>query len=731
MTLWIKTLLNRMFGAPDSKHSITNTLLACIISSLIMTAVLVLSINFLLSQEKAGQELQMSLEEYGDALKEVLSVPLWMYDRETIGVIGKTYLLNQSVIEISIKNKKGDVLFHSKKQKGSPDISGTYDIFYADKPIGLVRISMSLEYYKAIQMSLFRSNSIMILVMISILFFVIIVLLQRLIRNPIQRFIKMTDAFAAGSRNAFDEHVAYVEFQPLIHVLKAMGDKITLQMQSIREMNRDLEERVHLRTSELYETNVQLKEAKEAAESANQSKSIFLANMSHELRSPLTAILGFARVMTRSSTFPKEHLENAGIIIRSGEHLLTLINQVLDLSKIEAGRTTLNENSFDLHSLLDDTEDMFRMRAEDRHLQLTFERTPDVPQYVKTDEVKLRQVLINLLNNAVKFTTEGGIVVRVRGEITEESLLTSHFSLHFEVEDTGPGIAPDELDRLFEAFAQTKTGRQSQEGTGLGLAISRKFVHLMGGDMTVKSEPGRGSVFSFSIRAEKAESADVRMIQTDRHVIALEPGQPRYRILIVDDNAINRQLLVKLLNPFGFEIREAENGRKAVETWEQWEPHLIWMDMRMPVMNGYEATGKIKETVKGQATVVIALTASAFEEEKSLVMSAGCDDFLRKPYKEAVIFEAMEKHLGIRFIREEDAPEPKHKPTDEKLVSDAVKALPRQLLTELEQASVRGDTMAVESLIGQIRPLDAPLADFLKTLADNFDYDQILELVKS
>ena len=190
-----------------------------------------------------------------------------MYDRETIGVIGKTYLLNQSVIEISIKNKKGDVLFHSKSKTGFPQYSRTYDILHSGRPIGVVRISMSLEYYKAIQMRLFRSNSIMILVMISILFFVIIVLLQRLIRSPIQRFIGMTDVFAAGNRNAFDEHVAYVEFQPLVHVLKAMGDKITLQMQSIREMNRDLEERVHLRTSELYETNVQLKAAKECRRS--------------------------------------------------------------------------------------------------------------------------------------------------------------------------------------------------------------------------------------------------------------------------------------------------------------------------------------------------------------------------------------------------------------------------------------------------------------------------------
>jgi len=484
----------------------------------------------------------------------------------------------------------------------------------------------------------------------------------------------------------------------------------------------------------------ELEAARDAAEAANQAKSTFLANMSHELRSPLTAILGFARVMTRSSTFPKEHLENAGIIIRSGEHLLTLINQVLDLSKIEAGRTTLNENIFDLHRLLDDTEDLFRMRAEEKHLQLVFERSPDVPRCVRTDEVKLRQVLINLLNNAVKFTKEGGIVVRVRSENAEvrsekaddSSLPVSHFSLHFEVEDTGPGIAHDELDRLFEAFAQTKTGRQSQEGTGLGLAISRKFVHLMGGDMTVKSEPGRGSVFSFFIRAEKAESGDVRKVQPDRTAIDLEPGQPRRRILIVDDNTINRQLLLRLLSPFGFDLREAENGKQAVEICGQWQPHLIWMDMRMPVMDGYEATGKIRETANGQAAAVIALTASAFEEEKALVLSAGCDDFLRKPYRETEIFETMEKHLGIRFVWEEDIPKDRKQGQEETakpLTADDLAVLSPELLSSLGQEAIRGDSAAIGHLIDQIRSSDAPLADALKALADDFEHDQILELL--
>jgi CheY-like chemotaxis protein/nitrogen-specific signal transduction histidine kinase len=487
-----------------------------------------------------------------------------------------------------------------------------------------------------------------------------------------------------------------------------------------------LEAQVVERTRELSEQTEQLAVARDNAEAANRAKSTFLSNMSHELRSPLNAILGFSQVMQRSSDLSSENRDNLDIISRSGEHLLTLINQVLDLSKIEAGQAALNETDFDLRQLLRDVENMFRLKAEEQNLQLLFEGTHDVPQYMRTDEVKLRQVLINLLNNALKFTDEGGISVRV-GQRDAEG---NNTRLVFEVEDTGAGIAEEEMAQLFEAFAQTETGRKSQEGTGLGLPISRRFVQLMGGDMTVSSQVGLGTVFHFEITAQEAETADLSTTTSSRRVIALQPGQKRYRILIVDDLVTNRQLLVRLLGPLGFELREAGNGQEAINIWEEFKPHLIWMDMRMPILNGYEATQHIKSTTQGQATAVIALTASSFEGERHVILSAGCDDYLRKPFRENEMFEMMHKYLGVDYVYEAEVGIDDGRAPETPLQTADLTPVPAFLLNQLAQAIESIDLAQMDETIDEIRQQEPKTAEKLSRLVKQFEYDIILTTIE-
>ncbi len=511
------------------------------------------------------------------------------------------------------------------------------------------------------------------------------------------------------------------------------------------EIDAALELRNVLMLAALEFSQAALKDAAEKAEIANRTKSQFLAKMSHELRTPLNAILGFTQVMSRDRSLSPDQLKNIEIINRSGSHLLELINDVLEMSKIEAGRLTLNEHSFNLYGLLNSIEEMLQLKANAKGLQLVFYRMPEVPQYVITDENKLRQVLINLIENAIKFTSVGSVSLRVIGERGEwgqgEDFLQdadqlpppSPYCLIFEVEDTGQGIAPDELDMLFDPFVQTATGRQSMQGTGLGLAISRQFVRLMGGDISVRSTLGQGSIFTFDIQISLARETDVPTASTPKQVIGLKPNQPSYRILVVEDVEENRLLLVKLLKSVGFEVRTALNGVEAIGLWNDWEPHLIWMDMRMPVMDGYEATQHIKATLKGQATVIIALTAHAFSEERSSILEVGCDDFMTKPFREEVLFEKMATHLGVQYIyAEENLLTSSQLPVQPlQLTIDGLNVMPREWVQKLYQAALAMDEEVVIELMQQIPEEKAMLAHTLTNWVDNFRLDLIIDLVQT
>ena len=477
--------------------------------------------------------------------------------------------------------------------------------------------------------------------------------------------------------------------------------------------------------------SMELLKSKENAEVANRAKSQFLASMSHELRTPLNAILGFSQVMARNSSITEEQKEYIQIINRSGEHLLELINDVLSMSKIEAGQITINESRFNLYNFLNSLKEMLQLKANSKSLHLSFENIGDLPQYIQTDEAKLRQVLINLLGNAIKFTQHGTVTLRVSSEL-EKSGGEDKSQLYFEIADTGPGISSSEVPTLFQPFVQTETGRKSMQGTGLGLPISQQFVKIMGGDIAVESQLDRGTTFSFNIHVKLVTESDEQEASAVKQVIALEAGQPTYRILIVEDVVENRQLLVKLLVPLGFEVREATNGEEGIALQSTWKPHLILMDMLMPVMDGYEATKQIKQTAEGKETIIIALTASAFDEQRQIILSAGCNDLICKPFREEVLFEKIANYLNLRYIYEEENSSTSFcAPTLLKsLTREDLSVMPTDWLVNLYEAALCVDDNRILELIEQIPEIEANLANALRDLVDNFRIDIIIDLTQ-
>jgi two-component system sensor histidine kinase/response regulator len=493
---------------------------------------------------------------------------------------------------------------------------------------------------------------------------------------------------------------------------------------------------VAIQQTELFDRTCQqrkaLKQAKDAAEVANRTKSEFLANMSHELRTPLNAILGFTQLMHGDTALPEVTQSYLDIINRSGEHLLGLINNILEMSKIEAGLLVCTPTAFDLSRLLETLEDLFLLKAQAKGLQLQLIQAGPLPDYICTDKGKLRQVLLNLLGNAIKFTQQGTIQLRVWSDAAPET--AESLQIHFAVVDTGAGISPSELEILFDPFKQAQAGIDSGQGTGLGLPISRRYVELMGGKLTVESTLGQGSCFQFFLPVNRVSAPNVPSQNHRPRIKALAPGQPTPRILVAEDNPTNKLLLTKLLCPLGFEVKTAPDGEVALALWQQWQPHLVLMDMRMPLLDGYGATRRIRQlenqSLIAAPTVVIALTATAFEDQRADMLAAGCDACIRKPFIADELLTCIGQHLGLHYEYQDPVASSAAVLPRPRLSSEMLAALPQTWVTQLYQSAAQGSDAQIIELIRGLPDQHQDVVTGLTQLTELFEFEQIMQLAQ-
>jgi signal transduction histidine kinase/DNA-binding response OmpR family regulator len=500
---------------------------------------------------------------------------------------------------------------------------------------------------------------------------------------------------------------------PVGQVIKRLVETLN----ELQKYKQHLESLVAWRTAELVK-------ARDDAEAANRAKSAFLANMSHELRTPLNAILGFSSLL-RNHGASEQQRHDLDIINRSGEHLLRLIDDVLDVAKIEAGRTELEIASCDAGKVIEDVINMVRPRASQKGLLLRVE-TSETPLFIRTDPARLRQVLLNLLNNAVKYTETGSVTLRMAAAPANDP---GEVLLAFEVEDTGAGIAATDQAVIFDAFVQAGAEKRS-EGAGLGLTISRQIVELMGGSIQVESTPGQGSRFRFEIPVARAEEAEVSETTAAERAFTLADGQPEYRVLVVEDQQENWMVLERLLKHAGFQVRVAENGAEGVRIFREWRPQFVWMDLRMPVMNGVEATRLIRASNGGREVKIVAVTASGVAGKRREILAEGLDDYVRKPYRSAEVFECMARHLSCRYQASETTHTAEAHGIGE-LKAEHLSTLSEELRQELREAIVRLNPERVSAAIARISEVNTSLGLTLKRYAESYAYSRIFDLIKT
>ena len=690
-------------------------------------------------ESEVDLRVRQPMQQYADVLASGLGTAIWNVDRFSATNLIDNVMRSPDVAGVTVTNEFGEV-FAQKRNFAMSNLlvfRTQREIHKGNSVVGQVVLEWSAERVEKELWKEFLRQGSALAAQLGLSFAIIWLMLDKRLIQPLRDLMESTKRLARGELDQDLRLQRQDEIGDLslgldtmrVDLARLIGerDRQNLALQNelverqrmereLAQYRENLEQQVVTRTQAL---NVAL----HLAEAANRAKSVFLANMSHELRTPLNAILGFTQLMKRDNVVP-ENRKNLATINRAGQHLLALINDVLEISRIEAGRTLLKSEPFDLAEILTSVEEMIRVKADDKGLKFITEHAVNLPAFVEGDGPHLKQVLINLLGNAVKYTEHGQLALRVSRRNGE---------INFEVSDTGPGISEQDHVRIFQPFYQTQGGITKGEGTGLGLAISQEYTKMMKGRLEVKSQLGQGSIFTLSLPLPETEAPAIQA--AERRIIGLESGQEAIRILIVDDKEDNRELVMQLLEPTGFILRTANDGQQAIDNFIAWQPQLIWMDMRMPVMDGYQATKKIRGLPGGGKVKIVALTASAFEEERQKIIEAGCDDMVRKPLEETSLFAVMGNLLHLRY-RYADAIEAAD-------VSDAALAaattipgevdfslLPQAQIAALKAAAEELDLSRTREIVKALKETHPAFALMVEEFAQGFRFDRILDLCK-